>query len=99
MTTKEELAETIATLVMALAEESRWPVQRYQMQSVIQQTLNNWENDGVSQGILDWQNSVDAKIHELIKDWEYRMPEDNTLYSLGLRRALDIVRGLDVETS
>lgn len=69
------------------------------MQSVIQQTLNNWENDGVSQGILDWQNNVDAKIHELIKDWEFRMPEDSTLYSLGLRRALDIVRGLDVETS
>lgn len=99
MATKEELAETIASLVMALAEENRWPVQRYQMQSVIQQTLNNWENDGVSQGILDWQNNVDAKIHELIKDWEFRMPEDSTLYSLGLRRALDIVRGLDVETS
>jgi hypothetical protein len=69
------------------------------MQSVIAQALNQWENDGVSQGIADWQNGVDGKIHELIKDWENRMPDDKTLYSLGLRHALDLVRGLNVETS
>jgi hypothetical protein len=68
------------------------------MQSVIAQTLNSWEDDGISQALTDWQNQVDGKIHELIKDWENRMPDDKTLYSLGLRHALDLVRGIDVET-
>ena len=97
--TQEELAEKITDLVMMLAEENRWPVQRYQMQSVITQVLKNDENDSISKGIADWQNHVDRKIHELIKDWEEKMPDDSTLYSLGLRHGLDIVRGKNVETS
>lgn len=97
--TKEELAELLTTNLMMLAEENRWPVQRYQMQSVIAQTLNNWDNDEVARMFNDWQQGVDTKVSEMIKDWEYRMPDDKTLYSLGLRRALDVMRGLDVETS
>lgn len=97
--TKEELAETITTNLMALAEENQWPIQRYQMQSVIAQTLTSWDNEEVLKNFFDWRNTVDAKVQEMIKDWEYRMPDDKTLYSLGLRRALDVMRGLDVETS
>ncbi len=39
-------------------------------------------------------NSIENQLTELIKDWEEKMSDDDkTLYSLGLRRALDIVRG------
>jgi hypothetical protein len=38
--------------------------------------------------------SIENQLTELIKDWEEKMSDDDrTLYSLGLRRALDIVRG------
>lgn len=97
--TAEELAEKLTETIMMLAEENRWPVKRVQMQSVIQQTLTQVQNEINSSALTDWQNHVDGKISELIKDWEDRMPEDNTLYTLGLRRALDAVRGVDVETS
>lgn len=37
---------------------------------------------------------IEDAIVLLIKDWEEKMGEDDkTLYSLGLRRALDVVRG------
>lgn len=97
--TPEELAEKLTETVMMLAEENRWPVKRFQMQSVIQQTLIQEENETTSTALTDWQNGVDGKINELIKDWEGRMPDDGTLYTLGLRRALDVVRGVNVETS
>lgn len=38
--------------------------------------------------------SIENQLTDLIKDWEEKMADDDrTLYSLGLRRALDIVRG------
>ena len=38
--------------------------------------------------------SIEDQLTELIKDWEEKMSDDDkTLYSLGLRRALDVVRG------
>jgi hypothetical protein len=39
--------------------------------------------------------SIEKKITEMIREWEDRVPEDDTLYSLGLRRALDVVQGRD----
>ena len=74
-------------------------MKKFQVYSVIQQTLAQQENDSTAAALTNWQNDVDGKINELIKDWEGRMPEDNTLYTLGLRRALDVIRGVDVETS
>jgi len=97
--TVEELAEKLTETLMMLAEENRWPVKKFQVYSVIQQTLAQQENDSTAAALTNWQNDVDGKINELIKDWEGRMPEDNTLYTLGLRRALDVIRGVDVETS
>lgn len=42
-----------------------------------------------------YKHEVEQKILTMIKDWESRVPqdEDDTLYSLALRRALDVVRG------
>jgi hypothetical protein len=42
-----------------------------------------------------WKLEVSKKIDEMIKDWEQRIPEDedDTLYSLALRRAQDVVLG------
>jgi hypothetical protein len=46
-----------------------------------------------------WKRDVANKLEIMIKDWESRMPqdEDDTLYSLALRRALDVVLGKDVD--
>jgi hypothetical protein len=38
----------------------------------------------------------DGQVKELtkmVKDWETEMPDDTTLYSLGLRRAIDVIQG------
>jgi hypothetical protein len=29
----------------------------------------------------------------MIKDWETEVPDDSTLYTLGLRRAIDLIQG------
>lgn len=46
-----------------------------------------------------WKFEVAEKLRAMIKDWEKRVPqdEDDTLYSLALRRALDVVLGNDVD--
>jgi hypothetical protein len=33
------------------------------------------------------------ELTKMIKDWETEMPDDKTLYSLGLRRAIDVIQG------
>ena len=44
-----------------------------------------------------WKHEVSEKLKKMIKDWEGRIPEDedDTLYTLALRRALDVVLGID----
>ena len=49
----------------------------------------------VSDATMDWIDSIEMKLTEMIRDWESRMPDDGTFYSLGLRRALDVVKGND----
>lgn len=46
-----------------------------------------------------WKFEVAEKLRAMIKDWEKRVDqeEDDTLYSLALRRALDVVLGNDVD--
>lgn len=48
---------------------------------------------------LTYKHEVREKLKSMIKDWESRVPEeeDDTLYTLALRRALDVVDGLDVD--
>jgi hypothetical protein len=42
-----------------------------------------------------WTESVTAEINQKITDWEATMgsQEDKSLYSLGLRRAIDVILG------
>lgn len=49
--------------------------------------------------LLTYKHEVSQKLKSMIKDWEDRVPEeeDDTLYTLALRRALDIVEGRDVD--
>lgn len=46
-----------------------------------------------------WKRDVREKLSWMIKDWEARVPadDDDTLYTLALRRALDIVDGKEVD--
>lgn len=69
------------------------------MKSVMSQVLTNWEDDLTNERLKTWQDKVDSKIEDLYRDWEGRMPDDTTLYTLGLRHAQDLIRGKDVETS
>jgi hypothetical protein len=46
--------------------------------------------------IEEWRSDVIVEMERLIKDWETNMGDDDkTFYSLGLRRAIDIVTGKD----
>jgi len=47
--------------------------------------------------LATWKHEVETKIRKMISDWERRFPadEDDTLYTLALRRALDVVQGQD----
>ena len=33
------------------------------------------------------------ELTKMIKDWETEVPDDTTLYTLGLRRAIDLIQG------
>lgn len=67
------------------------------MSSAITQILRQSKNQITQSELGDWQSRVQDKLRQLIKDWEDRMPDDKTLYSLGLRHAEDVVYGRDVE--
>ncbi len=47
----------------------------------------------VDEATMSWVDTIEMKLTEMIRDWEDRMPQDDTFYSLGLRRALDVVKG------
>jgi gas vesicle protein len=50
--------------------------------------------EAVANPVEDFVSSIEKQLMDLIKDWEEKMSDDDrTLYSLGLRRALDVVRG------
>lgn len=42
------------------------------------------------QGLEDEQVS---ELTKMIKHWEAEVPDDTTLYTLGLRRAIDLIQG------
>jgi hypothetical protein len=51
-------------------------------------------SQSVQEGISEWTESVTAQITSMISEWEASMGEDDkTFYSLGLRRAIDIISG------
>jgi len=51
-------------------------------------------SQSAQEGISEWTESVTAQITSMISEWESAMGEnDKTFYSLGLRRAIDIISG------
>lgn len=81
--TKEQLIERLTYTMRVLAPEDKWPVEFKIVERLVEQVLNDYYDD------------IDARLTTLIKDWESRMDDDKTLYSLGVRRAQDIVRGVE----
>ena len=79
--TKDELTQRTLILLKVMADEDKWPVDINLIERLIHQVISDWVGD------------VESEIQFLIKDWESKMDDDNTLYSLGLRRALDVVKG------
>jgi calcineurin-like phosphoesterase family protein len=43
--------------------------------------------------VSDWSGEIEKEIVVLIAEWEAKIEDDDTLYTLGARRALDILRG------
>ena len=39
------------------------------------------------------EDDLVRELTKMIKDWETEVPDDTTLYTLGLRRAIDLVQG------
>lgn len=40
-----------------------------------------------------WRDYLVEQLTKLIADWETEVPDDSSLYTLGLRRAIDVVKG------
>jgi hypothetical protein len=39
------------------------------------------------------EDDLVGELRKMIKDWEIEVPDDTTLYTLGLRRAIDLIQG------
>lgn len=48
----------------------------------------------VEEELTEWKKSITSQLNLMIAEWEESMGEtDQTFYSLGLRRAIDIISG------
>jgi len=81
MTKSKELAGDLTDMMKVMADGETWPVPFEMVERMVDQVVSRWLGE------------VESEIQTLIKDWETKMEDDNTLYSLGLRRALDVVKG------
>jgi hypothetical protein len=81
MTKSKELASTIVGMMQVMADKEDWPIPFEMVERIVDQTVSGWVDE------------VESEIQTLIKDWELKMENDDSLYSLGLRRALDVVKG------
>jgi len=43
----------------------------------------------------EWQNYIVKELTSMLETWEVEVPGDDSLYTLGLRRAIDVVLGND----
>jgi hypothetical protein len=78
---KNQATERSLAMLKVLADDHEWPVDVKLVERVV---------TGI---IAEWIDDVEEEILYLIKDWETKMEDDKSLYSLGLRRALDVVKG------
>lgn len=81
MSKGKELAGRVTDLMRLMADENEWPIKFELVERIVDQTVSSWVDD------------VESEIQSLIKDWETKMEDDSSLYTLGLRRALDVVKG------
>jgi hypothetical protein len=77
---KQELAVELSKKIMELA--SNPPLHEEDLYIQIRRTMNQYDEHLVS------------KINELVKEWETEVPDDKSLYTLGLRRSIDIIGGV-----
>lgn len=42
-----------------------------------------------------WKYDMVEKLRKMISEWEAEVSDDTSLYSLGLRRAIDVINGDD----
>lgn len=82
MTNEQMLKDKITGTMKILADENQWPIKFEMVERLIETAVHDWLSD------------IDQQLVKMVKDWEEKMGEDDkTLYTLGVRRALDIVRG------
>jgi hypothetical protein len=43
--------------------------------------------------IQSFEDQLVKELTEMIKHWETEVPDDKTLYTLGLRQAIDLIQG------
>ena len=78
---KEILAIEMTRSLMEVAKNP--PVTEEKLEEVVSQFLEKYET------------SITLKLRAMVDDWETEVPDDTSLYTLGLRRAIDVVRGDD----
>lgn len=83
MKTPEKIREEIMDLLLSIADEPRWPVPTESIAKLVEHHVKTW------------QSEISNELTRMYKDWESRVDEDDTLYTLGLRRAQDVVLGVD----
>jgi hypothetical protein len=81
MNRKDQLIETLVSMMKALAPEDEWPIKFPMLQRLVETIVSEWSGE------------IEKEIVVLIAEWEAKIEDDNTLYTLGARRALDILRG------
>lgn len=81
MNRKDELKDKLISTMKSLAPEDQWPLKFGMIEHLIETVVD------------DWSKEIEKEIIVLIAEWEAKIEDDNTLYTLGARRALDIVRG------
>jgi hypothetical protein len=47
----------------------------------------------VSKKLQRLEDDLVDELTKMVKDWETEVPDDSTLYTLGLRRAIDLIQG------
>ena len=81
MNRKDELKDKLISTMKALAPEDQWPIKFSMLERLIDTIAS------------EWSDAIEKEIVVLIAEWEAKIEDDNTLYTLGARRALDILRG------
>lgn len=77
---KQELAVELSRKILELV--SNPPLHEEDLYIQIRRMMNQYDEHLVS------------KINELVKEWETEVPDDKSLYTLGLRRSIDIIGGV-----